>query len=262
MTTIVVHSFKGGTGRSLIAVALAHSLSKEGKKVLLIDGDYEAPSLASFFPPRKKSKSFPDFLEGRAKLKDVITETSFPNLYVSYAPPPSLSEELLRADIISHGKYLQRLMDGFEAIKRTMDIDKIVIDNSSGVTLSAIDHLSSSNKSIMILRPMKYDSKPIHDLAETIYQKLRQVGSGREREDFIVWNQVPVLDDASFDQQIEDYLRYWTQKYEASEMSLAGIIPYISEVSSLMVTENAEALLTVLDLIRPYLDSIKKNIIR
>ena len=58
MTTITVHSFKGGTGKSLIAVFLSHYFSKEGQKVLLIDGDYGAPCLETYFPPKGKPKPF------------------------------------------------------------------------------------------------------------------------------------------------------------------------------------------------------------
>lgn len=40
------HSFKGGVGRTLHAIALAHALDKRGGRVLLVDGDFEAPGLS------------------------------------------------------------------------------------------------------------------------------------------------------------------------------------------------------------------------
>jgi MinD-like ATPase involved in chromosome partitioning or flagellar assembly len=43
---IAFHSFKGGVGRTIHAIALALNLTKNNKKVLLIDGDLEAPGLS------------------------------------------------------------------------------------------------------------------------------------------------------------------------------------------------------------------------
>ncbi|MGY5881865.1 MAG: P-loop NTPase [Candidatus Thorarchaeota archaeon] len=62
---MTIHSFKGGTGKSLIAVALAHSFAKDGEKVLLTDGDFGAPCLESFFPMKGKPKPFPEFLKAQ-----------------------------------------------------------------------------------------------------------------------------------------------------------------------------------------------------
>lgn len=41
------HSFKGGVGRTLHCVALAHELAQRGRKVLLVDADLEAPGITS-----------------------------------------------------------------------------------------------------------------------------------------------------------------------------------------------------------------------
>lgn len=42
---IAFHSFKGGVGRTVHAVALADQLARSGNRVLLIDGDLEAPGI-------------------------------------------------------------------------------------------------------------------------------------------------------------------------------------------------------------------------
>ncbi|HEX6993336.1 MAG TPA: hypothetical protein VF339_04240 [Gammaproteobacteria bacterium] len=43
------YGFKGGTGRSLVMAHVASMLAAEGKKVLMIDADLEAPGLGDFF---------------------------------------------------------------------------------------------------------------------------------------------------------------------------------------------------------------------
>ena len=42
---LAVHSYKGGTGKTLLAVNLASTFAKQGKKVCLFDLDFRAPSL-------------------------------------------------------------------------------------------------------------------------------------------------------------------------------------------------------------------------
>ena len=44
---IAVHSYKGGTGKTLLSVNLAATFAKLGKKVALFDLDFRAPSLFS-----------------------------------------------------------------------------------------------------------------------------------------------------------------------------------------------------------------------
>lgn len=261
MTTITIHSFKGGTGKSLISVALAHSFSKDGEKVLLIDGDYGAPCLDSFFPRKGNPKPFPSFLKAQAKLKDVVSETIFPNLYVSYAPPPSFGEEIIRADVATHGRYLKRLLEGIEVAHDNMGFDKIVIDNSSGITLPAINHLSCSDRSVIALRPVRYGVESTYSLIDTIYKKLRYVDSGSVRQDFILWNQVPVNRDSSIDSRVGDYLGYWTKKFEESGISYGGTIPYMTEVVTAMIADISQDLPAIVHQIQSHIDELKKKII-
>ncbi|MBN1324436.1 MAG: AAA family ATPase [Methanotrichaceae archaeon] len=62
---VAFHSFKGGVGRTVHALGLALALAeKRGMKVLLIDGDLEAPGLSWLFGKRipKPPISYTDFL--------------------------------------------------------------------------------------------------------------------------------------------------------------------------------------------------------
>ena len=260
MTTITVHSFKGGTGKSLIAVALAHSFSKDGEKVLLIDGDYGAPCLESFFPKKGKSKPFPDFLKAQAKLKEVVSEAGFPNLFVSYAPPPSFGEEINRADVATHGRYLKRLHEGIDVARKDMDFQRIVIDNSSGITLPAINHLSCSDKSVIALRPVRYGVESTYALIDTIYKKLRYLDSGEVRQDFLLWNQVPINKDSIIDPRVGDYLAHWTKKFGDAGISYGGTTPYLSEVVTAMIADISQDLPAIVHQIESYIDELKKKI--
>lgn len=64
VTVAAFHSFKGGVGRTLHAVALAEAIADRGERVLLVDGDLEAPGLTWMFAGSGKRIDFAyeDFL--------------------------------------------------------------------------------------------------------------------------------------------------------------------------------------------------------
>ncbi len=233
MTTITVHSFKGGTGKSLISVVLAYFFSNEGSKTLLIDGDYSAPCLDAFFPTKKMP--FTSFLQGECKLKQSIADTGMRNLSVSHAPAPSFREELLRADVKTHGMYLKRILEGIEEAKKNLGFDVIIFDNSSGITLPSINQLTCSNRSVIVLRPVHYGIQSTYEQIDTIYKKLRYADGESARKDYLVWNQVPVLDDDSMDERVVGYLNEWIKKFEDAGIHHGATIPYISEVVTSMI---------------------------
>jgi cellulose biosynthesis protein BcsQ len=76
---ISFYSFKGGVGRTTATILTAMLLAREGKKVLLIDFDLEAPGLASIFANQSNNtenllavKGFVDFLvDYEANQKDI-----------------------------------------------------------------------------------------------------------------------------------------------------------------------------------------------
>jgi MinD-like ATPase involved in chromosome partitioning or flagellar assembly len=61
---VAFHSFKGGVGRTTHALALAQALTTEKQRVLLVDGDMEAPGISWVFDRRLPSPpvSFADLL--------------------------------------------------------------------------------------------------------------------------------------------------------------------------------------------------------
>ena len=64
MYIVTFYSFKGGVGRSLAMMNCAAELVKEGRKVLVVDFDLEAPGLESFnlALPRGKKKGIVDYV--------------------------------------------------------------------------------------------------------------------------------------------------------------------------------------------------------
>jgi Mrp family chromosome partitioning ATPase len=57
---VTFYSYKGGTGRSMAVANLAWILATNGKRVLLIDWDLEAPGLHRYLHPFMDDKEFAD----------------------------------------------------------------------------------------------------------------------------------------------------------------------------------------------------------
>ncbi len=96
---LLTHSFKGGTGKTVLAINIAHFLAKANTKVLFIDGDLLAPSLEKVIPQKDEEsikKTWPDFLEGTySDVEDVIYNTDIENMDVIYSPPPEIGKTFL-----------------------------------------------------------------------------------------------------------------------------------------------------------------------
>ena len=69
---IVITSTKSGEGKSTFSMNLAYSLSKNQKKVMLIDGDLRKPSLKEMVGSETPSYSVREFLEGKIKSSQAI----------------------------------------------------------------------------------------------------------------------------------------------------------------------------------------------
>jgi WD40 repeat protein len=91
---ITFYSYKGGTGRSMILANVAWILASNGKRVLTLDWDLEAPGLHRYFYPFLLDKdiaasdgiiNFVDEFKRKAMTPPAPGETLEPDWYVSYA---------------------------------------------------------------------------------------------------------------------------------------------------------------------------------
>lgn len=80
--TILVTSSIPGEGKTTVSVNLALSLAEKGKKVLLIDGDLQNPSVSRTLQMDQQHVGLREALTGRAELNEVIQSVDGSGLFV------------------------------------------------------------------------------------------------------------------------------------------------------------------------------------
>jgi succinoglycan biosynthesis transport protein ExoP len=116
--TIAVTSSKPAEGKSTTAFALALSMARARRRVLLIDADMRSPSVHHLLDI-PNSRGLSNYLSGDEQLEGLITPSTYENLFVMTAgPTPPSAPELLGGDRLS------RLFDEGLAL-----FDQIVVDS-------------------------------------------------------------------------------------------------------------------------------------
>ena len=150
---VAFHSFKGGVGRTLLAVALAQALTekRQGKsRVLLVDGDFEAPGIAQLVRPRfpSPSISFADFLalvhgdsDPRASESIQLAAEQAKHSFLEgiYVLPAFRSQSQydslqIKPEHLSQGNNAFIVTDTLAQLGKSLDVQAVIVDLRAGLS--------------------------------------------------------------------------------------------------------------------------------
>lgn len=118
---IAVVSGKGGVGKSTVAAGIAYSLSKMGRRVLLVDCDVCADSQKIFFKIETETVfNLGDLMADRCSLRSVITTPK--DVAVDIITPPANFKD------VNFNTFFKNLMVELETV-----YDNIIIDAPAGM---------------------------------------------------------------------------------------------------------------------------------
>lgn len=152
---LTTHSYKGGTGKSLISTNLASIFARQGKNVCLVDLDLRAPTLDSTFAAKEKYK-VNDFLNGKCQVTDLLNNVSKEvgakgKLFVALADS---SMEGIREIIIKDRRWelraLRRLISLKEHLIEKLGMDYVIFDTSPGLSYSSINAIAVSDMVVVV----------------------------------------------------------------------------------------------------------------
>jgi chromosome partitioning protein len=181
LLAIMVHSYRGGTGKTLLAVNLAAAYAKK-EKVCLLDYDFSAPGLHGMFNVPEPEFWINDFLNGDCEIKEVISEV-YPNVYAGLACPDS---EAVR-DILGKDKSWEtEALNKTVSLKNTladMGFKKIIFDTPPGLAYSAINAVIASDVVALVMRMESLDILGTKEMVKGLYELL-------EKPSFVAVNMV------------------------------------------------------------------------
>jgi len=148
---IAVHSYKGGTGKTLFSVNLAATFAKAGKKVCVFDLDFRAPSLFAILKTPNADFWLNDYLNNTCEIDKTLINLSsrIPGNGKFYACLANPSTEAIRDMSSKDRKWemraLGRLLSLRESLFKDQSFDYLVFDTSPGLQYSSINAIVAAD---------------------------------------------------------------------------------------------------------------------
>ena len=148
---IAVHSYKGGTGKTLLSVNLAATFAKLGKKVAVFDLDFRAPSLFSILKAENVDCWLNDYLNSSCDAEAVLVDLSSRisgngEFFAGLANPAT---EAIRDMSAKDRKWEMRALGRLLALKETLLVDQkfdyLFLDTSPGLQYSSINAIVAAD---------------------------------------------------------------------------------------------------------------------
>jgi len=174
---IAIHSYKGGTGKTLMSINLATTLIARGKKVALLDLDFRAPSLYAALKTNGSEYWLNDYLNNVCEIKraliDLTNKYGFKNegqLLVGLANP---NTEAIRDMSAKDRKWEMRALGRLLALKNSllndMELDYIILDTSPGLQYSSINAIVSADIVLVVTTQDTSDVQGTKRMIQELY---------------------------------------------------------------------------------------------
>ncbi|MHA2503242.1 MAG: MinD/ParA family ATP-binding protein [Candidatus Kariarchaeaceae archaeon] len=227
---LVVHSHKGGSGKTSTAINLAAIFASKGKTVVVIDLDLNAPSLQTFAPGRQEN-SINDLFLGNCEFEDIVFNASYllgsnpkGKLFLALADISGerISEmgQRSKEDLLNDLYLLMGIIRN-QLPNSPWNADYIIIDTPPGLSTTSINGVATADHLILLLRLVNADINGTYHFMKTIHKALRPTTS-------LVVNQVPksFLDTGGLERTEELIQKRIIQHIGRSNVNLLGVIQH------------------------------------
>ncbi len=194
---VSILSYRGGSGKSLLALQLSFFLNEHVDTVLL-EADFLAPNLHHVFSESEimnSSCTWNDYLLGKCGIEEPIIRVPVnENVLRAVFTRPD-DENILST--IQDKKFWKtiasrRVIDFFNMMKKQKK--SVIVDNQSGFFLSTAVHSFFSDFVLIVVRPSIHDVKGTYHYVKALGQPF-----------YLVWNHVI--------EGLEEYIEEWTEMF-------------------------------------------------
>lgn len=175
-TTISIHSFRGGTGKSNVSASLATLIANGGRRVGVIDTDIQSPGIHVLFglDEARMNHSLNDYLWGKCAIDEAAYDVTTPETAAFggaiFVIPSSLQPGEI-ARIVREGYDISLLNQGIRDLHATLELDALLIDTHPGLNEETLLSIAISDALVIILRPDQQDFQGT-DVTVTVARRL------------------------------------------------------------------------------------------
>ncbi|MGB3308479.1 MAG: MinD/ParA family protein [Nodosilinea sp.] len=159
---VLVHSFRGGTGKSNTTANLATTIARTGKRVAVIDTDIQSPGIHVLFGMEQvdSQTTLNQYLWGNCSVEEVAHDVSPDEVKqnggkVFLLPSSSDAGDITR--ILHEGYDVRLLKKGFASLIKTLNLDYVFVDSHPGLNEETLLCIAVANTLVVILRPDRQD---------------------------------------------------------------------------------------------------------
>lgn len=220
-TTISIHAFRRGTGKSSLAANLAALLAMQGQQVGLVDAALRSPGLHMFFRLNEGriGRTLNDYVRGKCDIEqtaiDVTPAQHAPNGRLWFVPASSDLLEI--AHLLRAGWNIEALASGFQTLNDALALDTLLVDTHTGLDEEMLSVLALADSLLILLRPDKQDYQGTAVLVEVA----RRLGI---RNMALIINEVPPTIDL-------ELIR--TEVERTYGYPVVGVLPHTNELTIL-----------------------------
>ena len=220
MTKIIAfHSFRRGAGTSNLLASCAMLLAMGGKRVGVVDTNFQSPSDHIFFglSENKVEKTINNYLWENIDCLDTVYDVTPTDISgkIYLAPASSDMQHIMR--VLQESYEVDKLNNAFSKISKAFHLDFLLVDTTSGLNEETLVSLACSDTLILLLRLDKKD-----------YQGTAVMVSLAQQLEIphlkMVVSQMPDMFD------VESVQREVQEKYQ---IPVAAILPYTEEMLTL-----------------------------
>jgi MinD-like ATPase involved in chromosome partitioning or flagellar assembly len=220
---VAVHSYKGGTGKTLLSVNLATMFARQGKKVVLFDLDFRAPSLVAILNMPNAEYWLNDYLNGTCEIDKVLIDISNKvpgegKLFVGFANPATEAiRDMSAKDRKWEMRALGRLLSLRNSLLNEKGFDYILFDTSPGLQYSSINAIVAADLVVVATTSDRSD-------VDGTRRMLRELYNLFEKKTGLVINKVLDASSLSKRQEMSKKIR------EVYQVPMLGLVPCFCDI--------------------------------